>query len=379
MPVPATTGQLQENVLDMEIADYIVMKVTSTGLHEFGGTTAGYTETPVNGTKQSLLNTFIYMVKVDKGLLIADRVRSHSVSWDSLNVQKAIEGNTWNSANLIPVMTSNTSPSGIVSASSVSSNQNGAFQAFDGKLVGAWKNVWYTNGESTGWLAYEFPEPKIVRKYTVICGDATDTPASSPKDWIFEGWDGDKWDQLDYVYGQTNWSGSQKRHFLIENNTPYRKYRINVFSNNGSAFLSIGELEMFEFTGIMRSLTGGVTNADGNGHLSLIDKNQGGWPTNNEWDKYIVNFPIDKIQPGKSLDDVFHWKVGVATWCQETPVNGTRHHDGVTAGASIHRIWRGSANVSGSVRQEVNYSNFSGSSISSTTIGYRPVFEYREK
>ncbi|MGG4455804.1 hypothetical protein [Brevibacillus porteri] len=307
MPVPATTGQLRENVLDMEIGDYIVMKVTSTGLHEFGGTTASYTETPVNGT----------------------------------------------------------------------SNQNGAFQAFDGKLVGAWKNVWYTNGESAGWLAYEFPDPKIVRKYMVICGDATDTPASSPKEWIRLGWGQVESTRL--CFCQTNWSGSQKRHFLIDNNTPYSKYRINVFSNNGSAFLSIGELEMFEFGGIMRSLTGGVANVDEKGHLSHIDKNKGGWPTNNEWDKYIVNFPIDKIQPGKTLDDVFHWNVGVATWCQETPVTGTRHHDGVTTGASGHRIWRGSANANGSVRNEENYSNFSGSSISSTTIGYRPLFEYREK
>lgn len=379
MPVPATTGQLRENVLDMEIADYIVMKVISTGLHEFGGSTAGYTETPIHGTKLSLLNTFIYMVKVEKGLLIADRVRSHSISWDSLNKQKAIEGNSWNSSNLIPFMTSNTAPSGIVTASSVGSNQYGAFQSFDGKLSGAGKNVWYTNGESTGWLAYEFPEPKIVRKYAVTCGEATDTVASSPKEWFFEGWDGVNWIQLDYVTSQINWSESQKRHFPIDNNKPYMKYRMNVLANNSSAFLSIGELEMFEFGGIMRSLTGGVTNADEIGQLSLIDKNKGGWPANNEWDKYIVNFPIDKIQPGKTLDDVFHWNVGVATWCQETPVTGTRHHDGVTTGASGHRIWRGSANTSGSVRKEVNYSNFSVSSISGTTIGYRPVFEYREK
>lgn len=377
MPVPATTGQLRENFLDMKIADYIVMKVTSTGLHEFGGSIAGYTETPVNGTKQSLLNTFIYMVKVDKGLLIADRVRSHSVSWDLLNVQKAIEGSSWNSSNLIPIMTSDKAPSGIVSASSVGSNQNGAFQAFDGKLIGAGKNVWYTNGESTGWLSYEFPEPKIVRKYTVTCGEATDTPASSPKEWFFEGWDGAEWNQLDYVSGQINWSGSQKRHFLLNNNRPFIKYRINILANNGAAFLSIGELEMFEFGGIMRSLTGGVSNADDNGTPSLTDKNKGAWPQNNEWDKYIVNFPSDKIQPGKTLDEVFHWDVGVATWCQETPVKGMRHHDGVTVGAAEHRIWRGSSHASGS-RKAVNYLNFSVSSTSGVTIGYRPVFEYKE-
>lgn len=95
MAVPATTGQLREHVEDMELGDYIVWKYDSaiTG-YIFGGSTSGYTEIAVTGHPLASMPSkyFWYATKVDKGLLIADRVVSHTVTWDWLNSNKFVEG-----------------------------------------------------------------------------------------------------------------------------------------------------------------------------------------------------------------------------------------------------------------------------------------------
>lgn len=99
MAVPATTGQLRERVEDMEIGDYIVWKYDSTITgYIFGGSTSGYTEIAVTGHPLASMPAmyFWYAIKVDKGLLISDRVVSNSVSWDRLNSLKFIQGTNLN-------------------------------------------------------------------------------------------------------------------------------------------------------------------------------------------------------------------------------------------------------------------------------------------
>jgi hypothetical protein len=120
---------------------------------------------------------------------------------------------------------------------------------------------------------------------------------------------------------------------------------------------------------IVRSLTGGVAYADANGNKSTTDLGYGGFPVNNEWDKYIVNFPQELIQSGKTLDDVFHY-TNVATWTQDTPSNGITFNNGGT-GSSSNRISRGAGyGLTGLLSIS--------SSISNVSNGFRPVFEYIE-
>lgn len=115
--------------------------------------------------------------------------------------------------------------------------------------------------------------------------------------------------------------------------------------------------------GIVRSLTGGVAYADANGNKSSSTNyaGYGAWPTNSEWDKFIVNFPTDLIQSGKTLDDVFHWN-NIYTWCQDTP--------NITAAPSTNRVYRGSSHP--------NRWGYIVSTTVDNTRGFRPVFEYKE-
>ncbi|MGM7682853.1 hypothetical protein ACSVDA_11935 [Cytobacillus sp. Hm23] len=111
---------------------------------------------------------------------------------------------------------------------------------------------------------------------------------------------------------------------------------------------------------VVRSLTGGASYVDEYGNKSTEDKGFGGWPTNNEWDKYVVNFPTELIQDEKTLEDVFHYG-NFSSWVQDTPT--------IEIMGSIYRVLRGRLG-------DVKF--FSG--ISSDQLqGFRPVFEYREE
>lgn len=227
MPVPATTGQLRSNIRDMEIGDYIYGSYTSASSY-FIGSNQGTTETNLTG-KTGDITGFWYFIKVNKGLLISDRVVWHSTSWDAINAAKLIEGR--------PLATSD------------------------------------------------------------------------------------------------------------------------------------------ETVGVLRSLTGGALYADANGNKSNTDLRFGVFPTINEWDKYLINFPANKILSGKKLDDVFHY-LDNYTWCKETPIYGTWKDSAgntSTSASSTQRIGRGS-----NTRAQWGDINYELSSGSYATWGFRPVFEYRE-
>ncbi|MGY5342925.1 hypothetical protein ACXFAU_10810 [Paenibacillus glucanolyticus] len=240
--MPTTTGQLRTKIQDMQIGDYIkctynahnVTKTTSGHFYDFAKDTVA-TELPLIGASAINVVGFFYLIKVDKGLLIADRVVRNTIAWDTLNSSKYIQGR---------------------------------------------------------------PQER----------DGTESD--------------------------------------------------------------------FGFDCTVRSLTGGVAYADSKGDFSSSDMDLGGWPTNNEWDKYIANLPVTNIQTGKNLDDVFHWRE-IQSWCQDTPVTGLTGPY-VFHATPLSRVRRGNPKA-------YNNSDFPITSVSPTLtsqsynyIGFRPVFEYKE-
>jgi len=280
MPMPATTGQLRTRIQDMQIGDYIVCNYQASSgavgtFSNLGG--AVETEIPVAGSATP--NGSFYFVKVDKGLLIADRVIQHSISWDTLNAGKAIQGKPLN--NYFGLL----NPDGLP--------------------------------PNTGYGVTFSPDGNYLA--------------------------------------------------VVHAGPPF----ITVYKNVGA-----------EVT--VRSLTGGVAYADGNGNFSLTDQGHGGWPTNNEWDKYIVNFPANKIQAGKTLDDVFHHETtNVVTWCQDTPINGMTHPlsggspSPSTSGARVHRGLAKPTNQTNSA--DLAWAQPYWNTVWNGVLqGFRPVFEYKE-
>lgn len=226
MPEPNTGGNLRTSIAEMEVGDYIKCHANTSDapptLYGFGEDKS-FAEMPVTGANSG--NYFFYFVLVEKhevgGLLIADRVIRHSISWDVLNSSEYIEG----------------------------------------------KN-------------YQWPT----------------------------------------------------------------------------------EFAVPDKTGILRSLGGGNSYADANGNSSKTDAGLGAWPTDNEWDTYIVK---KDYGTGAGRDDVWHWN-GVGSWVQETPINGIAGNSS-NAGSRWSKGWT------------VHHSGGSnGSAEYRSNLGFRPCFEYEE-
>lgn len=148
--------------------------------------------------------------------------------------------------NAIPKMGSNTAPSGVASASSVSSGDYSAWKAFDKSTAG----IGWIASTRTGWLQYQFPTKRIIVRYGVTNPSSASTASyatRAPKDWEFLGSnDGANWDTLDTKTNQTNWGSAERREFTIMNSKSYLYYRINVTANNNAGDMAINELEMYE-------------------------------------------------------------------------------------------------------------------------------------
>lgn len=160
--------------------------------------------------------------------------------------------------NLIPTMTSETSPIGIVSASSFAPSNN-AFRVFDKILTG---NGWISLSGSilNQWVSYQFVKPTVINKYTLI---VTYSLTAAPKDWVFQGSnDGISWDDLDTRTEQTSWILGLKKEYEFSNKNPYLIYRILVNANNGHAYyVSINEIEMMNNNTSLLSIdNGGLEN-----------------------------------------------------------------------------------------------------------------------
>ncbi|MGN7411888.1 discoidin domain-containing protein [Paenibacillus sp. SAF-068] len=366
MSVPATTGQLRENIGDMEIGDYIACSAirlatinASTAFYDLGYPNSN--EVPLTGFDATTQQTGVfYLVKVNKGILVADRVVFNMVSWDALNTRGLIEGFAdWNPFVLTPKMTSNIAPYGEASASSEVSATKQAYQAFDQLYSG---NKFWQASQETGWIQYRFPEGKRVSKYSLTGIDIGQFSLQiNPKDWTFEGSnDGSNWTLLDTRVGES-FTTLQKKKYTFSNTQKFTHYRLNITKNNGlNNYVAITELELMDnIVGTFRSLTGGISFADESRNLSKTNKGYGAWPTINEWDTYIANFPVNKIKTGKILDDIFHFST-IYTLAKETNLNAPN-------------TWR---TVRGYTTSD--FISITTSSTSHVNYGFRPVYEYKE-
>ncbi|MNQ18729.1 F5/8 type C domain protein [compost metagenome] len=148
---------------------------------------------------------------------------------------------------VVPLMTSNTTPSGVARSSTFLSGYE-PFRAFN-RDVPANGVCWATNiNNITGWLEYEFPEPRRITAYS-LTGQVT-APNRSPRTWtIMASNDGVTWDTLDTQTNITGWVNYGYKTFAFKNTKEYKIYRINITSNNGdSQYVCIGEMNFYNNT-----------------------------------------------------------------------------------------------------------------------------------
>lgn len=140
---------------------------------------------------------------------------------------------------LVPTMTSNTSPSGIVSASSESSTYQ-AWKAFDG-ISGTSADTWITEG-TTNWIQYQFDKPQKATMVSIT--NRNDGNTLAIKNFTVQGSDnGTSWTDLG-SFVKTNGENVTDV-FTLENNTDYLIYRISIQTCHTSK-TAIGELQFYK-------------------------------------------------------------------------------------------------------------------------------------
>lgn len=181
-----------------------------------------------------------YNINVVNKILISSEDEYYSVIPEAMGTETAV-----------PQMTSNTTPSGRVFASSVYNTTSydawKAFNRFD-------ENEGFVSANGSGGighLGYEFEKPILIFKYVVRSGAHTTYLHELPKDWTFEGSnDGINWTVLDTQVSQI-WTtvNTDKEYFIdISKIDSYKIYRLNWTANNRANYTAVNELKMFEYT-----------------------------------------------------------------------------------------------------------------------------------
>lgn len=224
--------------------------------------------------------------------------------------------------NLIPRMTSNTAPSGVASASSVANGGFLEYQAFDHNT--SWTSAssnshhWAPGSGMPCWLAYEFPSPKVVSKYTLIT--VKNSSSYLPQEWTFEAWDGSQWVVLDTENMRIE--QGVKKEFPIKNKTAYNKYRINMTAAVQGGGIAIGEMEMMAS---IITVPTAPTNLIATGGNSKVDLS---WDAVDDATSYIVKRSETEGGPYQTIATT---TTGSITYSDTGLQNGTTYYYVVSA------------------------------------------------
>jgi hypothetical protein len=155
----------------------------------------------------------------------------------NINVDRLINSSAISNGT-VPLMTSNTMPSGIADQSSSYSGSDLAWRAFDQNNSTYWRSTF-----PSGWISYEFTSFKIITAYYFV--NYQSNYVGNPKDWTFEGWNGSSWVVLHTV---TNYPGNLTTYTSpdIGNTTSYIRYRLNISLTFATGTAIVNTLALFE-------------------------------------------------------------------------------------------------------------------------------------
>lgn len=146
-----------------------------------------------------------------------------------------------------PVMTSNTAPAGVASASGIFNSSYPAWQAFNGAIATGAGGDWVApTSVFPSWVQYQFATAVVIRTYRITTRDQANVVVA-PKAWTLSGSnDGVAWDVLDSQSGVTVWANARnttREYYMPDNATAYTHYRLTVIESNQNN-AGVGELEL---------------------------------------------------------------------------------------------------------------------------------------
>ena len=147
--------------------------------------------------------------------------------------------------NLVPPMTSATTPSGRVDRSGIiDDDRYDAWHAFDDSAGGLWISE---QGIAPAWISYAWDDgPRTATRYAITFANGTLT-SRAPRDWTLEGLSGSTWVEVDRRSGETDWA-NERREYTVASPGSYPAYRLNITEDNDDrqpiVAISIGRIEL---------------------------------------------------------------------------------------------------------------------------------------
>jgi len=238
-------------------------------------------------------------ITIDNGGSVVDTLYTNAPLVDGTNlviikndssVHEMSASNVDNSTvSIAPVMTTNNSPYGLTSASSINSVNNDAFCAFDQT-----NNNWVTALNTlTGTIAYTHNVSYLLTSYSVAAFSTGHS--TSPRDWTLEGsnnatdWSNGSWSIIDTQVNQSILGGSGSI-YEVSPSSSYSSYRLVITANNGSPDnLVIAEIRFISEHITMN--TSSITNGEIPSRTFMIDA------------KAEFDFGLGYIEATKSSDN----------------------------------------------------------------------------
>lgn len=142
----------------------------------------------------------------------------------------------------VPIMTSDTAPSGVCSASSYHVTVP-PWKAFIGPSGG-----WFNNGEGLPvWLQYQFPAAVVIQGYSILPWSLDSWDGRCITAWHLDASnDGSSWTTLHTVSHSWPWVQWVKEVFGFYNVTPYAYYRLVITATKGNSYTGLQSFELFE-------------------------------------------------------------------------------------------------------------------------------------
>lgn len=164
------------------------------------------------------------------------------INGDKIELRKIGQYESPDLQNLIPKMTSDTSPEGFVFASSHYSNRY-PWLAFNHDGSDFWNTTSLNN-----YVGYQFTEPKKIEEVAITARNDT-TPDRTPSEFIIQAssntTDGTNGEWVDLVQfnNETNWELGERRIFSIDNESSFIAYRVLILNAERADYPSIAEID----------------------------------------------------------------------------------------------------------------------------------------
>lgn len=251
-----------------------------------------------------------------------------------------------------------------LTASSCYSETTKAYKAFNKANASADSDCWHSLSESKPWLKVDFKDtPKVING--LMLTNRLWTYPQYPISCEILGSN----DDISYtsLFTTSTPSGSATvSTYTFNNDNLYRYYKL-MFTSGSSGYTAVGELVLYN-----------KHNYNNIKVFSYTNQNQGGWPINNDWDKYIWKSNLDgKITPSDS--EIWNYsKVG--SICKERLISGVTEINGATtpiATSGTKVSLRGYVD-SGIDDTSAKRMNYCCSATASTIRGFRPMLVLKE-